>query len=71
MPMSEEMIDRIINNAESVEHVTIGSGEALLEIEKIQYLIDKIIKSQWSTKLLELTTNGTIYDKRIIVTLIR
>ena len=66
LTMSEEMIDRIINNAESVEHVTIGSGEALLEIEKIQYLIDKIIKSQWSTKLLELTTNGTIYDKRII-----
>lgn len=66
LTMSEEMIDRIINNAESVEHVTIGSGEALLEIEKIQYLIDRIIKSQWSTKLLELTTNGTICDKRII-----
>ena len=29
MTMSEEVIDRIINNAESVEHVTIGSGEAL------------------------------------------
>lgn len=66
LTMSKEIIDRIINNAEDVEHILIGSGETLLEIERVQYLIDRIIKSHWSPKLLELTTNGTICDKRII-----
>lgn len=66
LTISEELIDKLINEVEDVLSVTAGSGETLLEIEQLQYLIQKIIESHWKTRYIETTTNGTVCDGRII-----
>lgn len=64
--MTHKMIDKIIDDVADVTTLALHSGEVLLEIDTIDYLVQKINNSHWTTKLIELTTNGTICDKRII-----
>lgn len=64
--MDENTIDKIFCDVEDADWVVIGSGEPLLELGRIEYLINKIIESKWSTRVIELTTNGSIQDERII-----
>ena len=66
LTMSKEIIDRIFDGVDDVEKIFLMSGEVLLEIDTIAYLIQGINNSAWSTRLIEFTTNGTICDKRII-----
>lgn len=40
-----------------------------MEIESIDYVVNHLIASQWHTELIEITTNGSICDRRIIDTL--
>lgn len=64
--MDENTIDKIFRDVEDVEGIVIGSGEPLLELGRIEYLINKLIESRWSTRVIELTTNGSILDDRLI-----
>lgn len=64
--ITEDVIDRIFDEALDVQRVVLGSGEPLLEIQKIEYFVDKLVESTWTTIELELTTNGTVRDNRII-----
>ena len=64
--MTHDMIDKIIDDVEDVFALVLLSGEVLLEIDTIEYLIQKINKSHWHTKVIQFTTNGTILDKRVI-----
>lgn len=64
--MPKWVIDKAVNEIASADHIIIGNGEPLLEIERIGYLVEKINNSDWTTIVLELTTNGTISDERII-----
>lgn len=64
--MSEGIIDRIFDDVADVQRIILGNGEALLEIERIEYFVSKLIDSDWSTSLIEVTTNGTILDDRIV-----
>lgn len=64
--MTHEMVDKIIDDVEDVTRLVLFSGEVLLEIDTIDYLIQKVISSHWTTRYIELTTNGTVCDKRII-----
>lgn len=64
--MDENTIDKIFRDVEDVEWIAIGSGEPLLELGRIEYLINKVIESRWSTRVIELTTNGSILDDRLI-----
>ena len=64
--MDEQIMDKIFCDVEDVEWIVIGSGEPLLELEKIEYLINKIIESRWTTRVIELTTNGSVLDSRLI-----
>lgn len=66
LTMSNEIIDRVFDGVEDVERIFLMSGEVLLEIDTIAYLIQRINSSPWNTRLIEFTTNGTICDKRII-----
>lgn len=66
LTMTHELIDKIINDVEDVTTLTLHSGEVLLEIDTIDYLVQKINNSHWKTKLIELTTNGTICNQRIV-----
>lgn len=64
--MTHDMIDKIIDDVEDVTRLVLFSGEVLLEIDTIDYLVQKILSSHWTTRYIELTTNGTICDKRIV-----
>jgi len=64
--MSEEIIDRIFCDIQDAEWLILGNGEPLLELERIEYIINKIIESKWATRVIELTTNGSILDGRLI-----
>ena len=68
LTISEAMIDRMIEAVDDVRMVRIGNGEALLELDRIEYLIRKINESNWNTIYIETTTNGSILDRRIIDT---
>lgn len=64
--MSEEVINKVFQDIQDVTQITFGSGEALLEVDRILYFINKLINSSWTTKKLAVITNGTIKDSRII-----
>ena len=66
LTMSREVIDRIFEDVANVDKIALFSGEVLLEIDTIDYLIQKINRSHWTTKFIEVTTNGTICDDHII-----
>ena len=66
LTISEAMINRMIEAVDDVRMVRIGNGEALLELDRIEYLIRKINESSWNVIYIEVTTNGSILDRRII-----
>lgn len=66
MTITKEIIDTIFNNVADCEIVGIIGGETTLELNMLNYLVNCIIKSNWNTKILQLTTNGVIKDQRLI-----
>lgn len=64
--MSREIIDRIFEDAADCKEVLFTGGEPLLALDEIEYFVDKIIKSDWTTSNIAMTINGTIRDKRLI-----
>ena len=65
--LSTEVIDKIFEQVKDCRTLSLtGGGEALLEIDVIDYLVDKINANNWNTESIQLTTNGTIVDKKII-----
>lgn len=67
--METVMIDKLLSDIADVKKLYIGGGEPLLEIERIDYVVNQLITSQWHTELIEITTNGSICDRRLIDTL--
>lgn len=51
--MDEKIIDRIFDDVRDAARIVLGNGEALLEVGKIEYFIDKLLDSQWSTREIE------------------
>lgn len=64
--ISKQVIDSVFENIQDVQRVAFTGGEPLMEIEMIGYFMQKLIKSSWTTRFIEITTNGTVYDKQII-----
>lgn len=64
--ISHQIIDKLFEEVDDCEYISLMGGEPFLEIETIQYLVEKIINSNWSTNNISVTTNGTIRDIAII-----
>lgn len=64
--INTKIIDRIFECIYNCNDIAFTGGEPLLEIDLIDYFIDQILKHKWSTQTIQLTTNATIQDKRII-----
>ena len=64
--MSKEVIDKIFEDAVDCKQVLFTGGEPLLALDEIEYFVDKILKSNWTTKNIAMTINGMIRDKRLI-----
>lgn len=61
-----EIIDKIFENAADCKNIVFGGGETLLKIEMIEYFMAKLLQSNWTTETVQLTTNGSIMDSKII-----
>lgn len=66
LTITEEIIDKIVTDIPDVSRLLLAGGESLLELDKIAYLIEKVANSLWNVKMVEITTNGTICDERIV-----
>lgn len=66
LSMSKEIIDKIFEDVADAKYLVLLSGEVLLEMDLIEYIVQKLEHSQWSTRMIEFTTNGVIRDRRII-----
>lgn len=64
--ISKAIIDKIFDDIDDVMYIGLGTGEVLLEIPMVEYFIQKLIDSTWSTGMVEFTTNGTVCDKKVI-----
>lgn len=60
LTITEEIIDRIFEDVADCGKICIVGGETMLALDKLEYLIDKIISSEWTTAEIQFTTNGTI-----------
>lgn len=66
LTMSRNIIDRIFDNVNDCHYISLVGGEVLLEYSIVEYLFNKIIEYNWNVEHVQLTTNGTIFDKRFI-----
>lgn len=64
--MSKGIIDKLFEDIDDCKTICFEGGEVLLEIELLDYFIEKIIKHNWNTEDIQLTTNGIILDSRIV-----
>lgn len=63
--ISKEIVDKLFSDIQDCNEFMFLGGEPLLEIDIIEYIIDKIIENNWSVSAIQLTTNGTIRDEKI------
>lgn len=64
--MSKEVIDKIFEDTADCKSFLFTGGEPLLALDEIEYFVDKILKSYWTTSNITMTINGTIRDKRLV-----
>lgn len=66
--MDKSIIDSLFTDTsiKKVHGVIFTGGEPLLAIDIMLYAIEKINQSNWETDYLEFTTNGTVFDERIV-----
>lgn len=64
--MGKEVIDKIFEDAADCKQILFTGGEPLLALDEIEYFVDKILESDWTTKNIAMTINGTIRDRRLI-----
>ena len=63
--MSTDTIDRLIEDVDKVAFLSVTGGEPLLEMDRLLYLIQSI-SNKWDIVALDIVTNGSILDERII-----
>lgn len=69
LTITEEIIDRIIDEAADCYRVFITGGESTLCLDKLSYLVNRIIDSDWTTEEFQLTTNGSVVCEELIALL--
>mgnify|MGYP000373554953 FL=1 len=62
--ISEEIIDRSLDQISSCFSFDVTGGEPFLVPEKLEYLVDGIIKKKMRFTSFSLVVNGTILDER-------
>ena len=62
-------IDRVLDQIDYVNHLTLTGGEPSLHPELIEYVVDGIIKRGIRLRFFDMTINGTVRDMRIATAL--
>lgn len=63
--IKKEYIDRVLDQIEYVDKITLTGGEPCLHPDLIEYIVDGIIRRGIKVRFFDMTTNGTIRDERI------
>lgn len=64
--MSRDVIDRIFEDVADCKSFLFTGGEPLLALDEIEYFVDRILKSDFTTSNIAMTVNGIIRDKKLI-----
>ena len=64
--LSKEIIDRVFESVSNCNILLLTGGEPLLELDIIEYIVEKIIKNKWDVKEIQLVTNGSVRNERIL-----
>lgn len=64
--MSKDVIDKIFEDAEDCKEVFFTGGEPLLALDEIEYFVDKLLASNWTTNDISMIINGTIRNRKLI-----
>ena len=63
--ITEEIIDKVLSQVHFAKYIFFTGGEPLLSVDKIEYLINRIIESKITVCAFGIVTNGTILDERV------
>lgn len=63
--LSKEIVDKLFSDIQDCNEFMFLGGEPLLELDTIEYIVDKVIENNWNVSTIQLTTNGTVMDERI------
>ena len=69
LDISDDVIDAILSNCESIEDLHITGGEPMLAVDRIAYVFNRIIDLKIPVGAVGLIINGTIYDEAFLDTL--
>ena len=64
--ITREIIDTIFENVGDCSRFSFTGGEPLLALDELEYFVDRIIESGYNTNVIDLVTNGTVMDRRIM-----
>lgn len=62
--ITPEIIDKMLDNINSIEHLTLTGGEPFLHPEMIEYLFDGIIERNIYVEFVSTVTNGAVCNMR-------
>lgn len=63
--IKKEYIDKYFDEINSIMNINLTGGEPLLALDECEYIVDKIINSNFSTLGFSIITNGTVLDERV------
>ena len=66
LTISKKVIDRMFEQIENATNITLTGGEPLLAVDMIEYFFRKLKQSQWKPLYIDIVTNGTIKNEKII-----
>ena len=64
--MSDEVIENTLNQIESIGVLNIAGGEPTLAIDRIEKIIDYIIRRRIKLDNFSIVINGTIYSQELL-----
>ena len=68
--MSNEVVDRVLENITSIGELVITGGEPSLNVEAIKYIVSKIIEKDIGCDRFFIVTNGLVYSEQLVVVLL-
>ena len=69
--MKYDCIDKVLENVESLNSLTLSGGEPMMYPETIEYIINKIIERKISVMSFFIATNGSIISEKVAMALVR
>ncbi len=64
--ITKAIIDKVLSQITEIDELLLGGGEPLLALDEMEYLVDAISKHRVKVYAIQLVTNGSITDDRVV-----